>query len=77
MCFSVCIKNFNTQEKYVKLYDDIASFEEAVLLSQLAMCDKKDDELIFILPGWNIGINKNHKEDYKKSLLLAKKYKVS
>lgn len=71
---SLCKINTDTGRK-TKLYEDISTFEEARLLSQLAMSNKNDDELIYILAGWNLGI-KNFSDEYKKALELAEKYKV-
>ena len=71
---SVCKINNDTGRKQ-KLYENISTFEEARLLSQLAISDKNDNELIYILPGWNLGIKKFPNE-YKKALELAEKYKV-
>ena len=71
---SVCKINNDTGRK-IKLYEFIPTFEEAMLLSQLAMSDKNDNELIYILPGWNLGIKK-FSDEYKKALELAEKYKA-
>ena len=75
-CFSVC-KLSRYSKKYEKLYDFIENFEDAFLLSQLAMSEKKDDELIFIFPGWNLGIEQEkYKDAYERALQLAYKYKA-
>lgn len=65
----------NVTKRKIKLYECISTFEEAMLLSQLAMSDKNDNELIYILPGWNLGI-KEFPNEYKQALELAEKYKV-
>lgn len=65
----------NDTGRKIKLYECISTFEEAMLLSQLAMSDKNVNELIHILPGWNLGI-KRFPNEYKKALVLADKYKV-
>jgi hypothetical protein len=56
-----------------RLYDGISTYEEADLLAQLAMSEKRDDELIIIMPGRNRGI-KNHPEEYERAKLLAEEY---
>jgi len=65
--------NFDKQERAI-LYSGIDTIEEARLLSQLAMIDKQDDELIFISAGWNRDI-KNKQEEYNKALELAEEYR--
>jgi hypothetical protein len=46
------------------------------LLAQLAMCQKSSiNDLIYIMPGWNRSIDKNHPDEYEKALELAKEYK--
>lgn len=60
---------------YEVLYDCISDPEDALLLAQLAMCEKDDNELIFIFPGVNYSIKTNHKELYKKALELAERCK--
>jgi hypothetical protein len=70
---SVCKMNLedcNTET----LYNNIPTMEEAVLLSQLAMCNKENHELIYILPGWNRGIDTRSPEEYTRALELANKY---
>lgn len=75
MGFSVCKLNTITNT-YTTLYDYIPDINDAELLSQLAMINKKDfNELIFIFPGANRDISKNE-SDYKKALELADEYKV-
>ncbi len=71
---SVCSynKHINTINK---LYEGINDINDAIILSQLAMSNKADNELIIIMPGWNLGI-KNHKSLYNNALILAEKYKV-
>ena len=63
-----------TVYSYEVLYEHISDPEDALLLAQLAMCDKDDNELIFIFPG-GINIKKNHEKLYKEALRLAEKYK--
>ena len=84
-CFDVCKfkTNFYSKETkrndtYEHLYDFIPTMEEAILLAQLAMADKRDDELVFILPGSNLSIDRSEefKKEYEKALELAKKYNV-
>ena len=62
--------------EYSRLYECIETPEDALLLAQLAMCNKREDELIAIFPGWNRSIKKYHKDEYDKALILAEKYKV-
>lgn len=57
-----------------RLYESIPTFEEADLLAQLAMSEKKDNELIIIMPGWNRGIQK-YPEYYERAKLLAEEYR--
>jgi len=38
------------------------------------MTNKKDNELIIIMPGWNKGI-KSYPNEYQKALKLSEKYK--
>lgn len=76
LALSVCKLNLDTG-KHERIYEFIGNFEDAFLLSQLAMCGKKENELIFIFPGWNFGINRErYKKSYEKALKLAEKYKV-
>lgn len=71
LCLTVAVFKSN-QEKLNKLYDCIPTFEKAYLLSQLAMKHKDDDELVVILPGWNIKLNEDEMKEAKE---LADKYK--
>lgn len=71
---TVCKLN-QVNHTHTELYNCIETMEEAELLAQLAMLDKRDDELIFIFPGWNRGINKNQQE-YERALQLAEEYKA-
>jgi hypothetical protein len=73
MGYSVHKINCDTKQKTC-LYEFIEKITEADLLAQLAMCFKDDNELIYIMPGWNRGINRNP-EEYKKALELAEKYR--
>jgi hypothetical protein len=57
------------------LYEFINTIDEADLLAQLAMCNKRQDELIIIMPGWNRGINEKP-ELYQRALKLAEEYKA-
>ena len=84
-CFDVCKFKSNTyngrtnrKDMYEHLYDCISTMEEAILLAQLAMTEKRDDELVFILPGSNLSIDRRveFQEEYEKALELAKKYNV-
>lgn len=72
MGYSIWKINFDTGEKTI-LYDYINDIKDANLLAQLAMCNKKVDELIFICAGWNEGINRNT-ELYEKALQLAQNH---
>lgn len=75
MSMSVC--KFDSEMKgYTVLYDCIPTIEDAELLAQLAMIEKRNDELIFIFPGWNRGINEKT-ELYNKALVLANEYKFN
>ena len=66
---------FNTEtQKTTTLFYGIEDIQKADLLAQLAMCHKDNDEVIYISPGWNRGINQD-KELYNKALELAKEYK--
>ncbi len=60
---------------YEVLYDCISDPEDALLLAQLAMCEKDDNELIFIFPGSNYSIDKKHEKLYKEALRLAERHK--
>jgi hypothetical protein len=72
--YSVHKTNPDTGEN-VCLYDFIEDINDADLLAQLAMCNKRTEELIIIMPGWNRGI-KDRPEEYKKALKLAEEYKA-
>lgn len=73
MSLTVCkIKPDGT---YKNLYEFINTYEEAELLAQLAMSNKSLNDLIFIFPGYNRGIERN-KEEFEKALKLATKYKA-
>jgi len=73
MGYSIFKINFDTQE-HKRLYDCISTIEEADLLAQLAMSNKKDiNELIFISAGWNRDI-KSDPELYNRALQLAEEY---
>lgn len=76
MSLSVCKMDRSNHNKYKELYENITKPEDAVLLAQLAMCDKQDHELIFIFPGYNKSINKYHRDEYTRALMLAEIYKV-
>lgn len=74
LALSICKINNNTGKK-TTLYNNISTFEEARLLSQLAMLEKEElSDLIYICAGWNLGI-KRFPNEYKKALMLAEKYK--
>lgn len=73
LCLSVAVFKPN-QEKLKKLYFCAPTFEKAYLLSQLAMKSKNDDnELVVILPGWNVKLSEDEMKEAKE---LAEKYKV-
>lgn len=71
---SVAIFNPN-QKKLKHVYKHISTFEEAHLLSILAMRHKNDyeHELIVILPGWNLKLSE---DEINKANELAEKYAV-
>jgi len=73
MGYSIYKINFDIQTHTI-LYDCIDDIQEADLLAQLAMSNKKADELIFICAGWNRGI-KGDSELYSRTLKLAEEYK--
>jgi len=66
------IKFDTITRKITHLYDCIKTWEEAELLSQLAMSYKGDNSLIMILPGFNRGIKG---DELITALYLANKYK--
>lgn len=71
---SVCILFKNGTFK--PLYEYIPTWEEAELLAQYAMCFRRSmEDLIFIFPGYNVGIDKKP-ELWKKAQELAKEYEV-
>jgi hypothetical protein len=75
MNHSVYKINLETNEHTV-VYEHIDNIDDALLLAQLAMNNKTNiDELIFITPGWNKGIEKSYPEAYKRALELAEEYK--
>lgn len=76
MSLSVCKMDTNNNNKFETLYEFIESPDDAILLSQLAMSEKQDDELIFIFIGYNRSIKTHHKDEYSKALLLAEEYRV-
>jgi hypothetical protein len=69
---TIC-KMSTRDNSYTRLYEGIETYEEVELLSQLAMNNKRDDELIFIFAGWNTGLDK---DQYRQALILAEKYKT-
>ena len=73
MGYSIYKINFDTQKRTI-LYDCIDDIKKADLLAQLAMCNKKVNELIFICAGWNRSIDRDS-ELYGKALELAVEYK--
>ncbi len=67
----VCIVNCK-DHSYRKIFEFVEKIEEAELLAQYAMKNKKMNELVFIFPG----CNREYKEGEEKSaILLAKKYR--
>lgn len=76
MSLSVCKMDSSNNNSLVALYEFITNPEEALLLAQLAMCDKKDCEIIVISPGWNMGLDKGHTDAYETALMLDRKYRV-
>lgn len=69
---TVCIMNAG-QTGYKHVFENVKQ-EDVELMAQLAMVNKSDYELVFILPGNNRGI-KNKPDEYKKALEISKKYK--
>jgi hypothetical protein len=58
------------------LYDHIPTWEEADLIAQFAMTMKTNaNDLIFVFPGWNRGIN-NNPELWVEANKLAQEYVV-
>ena len=72
--FSVCLFDQYTKEGLTCLYDCIETVKEAYILAQYSMIDKRPDQLICIMPGWNIDI-KSKGEMYNQAVELSKKYK--
>lgn len=66
-------KSANT---YERLYEGISDFDTANLLAQFAMSNKRDDQLVFMFPGWNMRLKKDTKL-YNKAKKIAKKYRVN
>lgn len=75
MDLSVCLMDKMNNNKYEVLYDGIKTMDEAMLLAQFVMCGKRDAELVFIFPGWNMSINKYHPDKFLEAIVLAEKYK--
>lgn len=73
--FSVCRLDTDKME-YVRLYEFVETLEEAYILAQYSMKAHRTSysQLIFIFPGWNIGIEEKP-EMYQKAIELDKKYK--
>lgn len=74
LALSVAI--FNPEQKKLRhVYEYISTFEEAHLLSILAMNYKNEDqhELVVILPGWNLRLNE---DEIRRAKELAEKYKA-
>lgn len=70
--YSVCKMDTENNNKTEILYDCIEKLEEADLLAQYAMKNRKSyNELIVIFPGWNRGVKAT-----PEILELAKKYKT-
>lgn len=63
------------QNKLRHIYEHISTFEEAHLLSILAMKNKNEyeHELVVILPGWHLRLSE---EEIERTNELAEKYKV-
>lgn len=73
MCISVSLIKSNTGE-IKRLYEDIPDFEQAELLAQLAINNKKDfNDLIVIFPGFSREIKE---EELETALRLADEYKA-
>lgn len=71
---SLCVCVLYKDGTFKSLYEFIPTWEEAELLAQYAMCFRRSiEDLIFIFPGYNIGIDKKP-ELWKKAQELAKEY---
>ena len=72
MNLTVCV--MHPDFTFERLYEYIPTWEEADLIAQYAMNTRVDmNDLIFIFPGWNRGIDKNP-ELWAKATGLAQKY---
>lgn len=72
--FSVC--SIDTETGVFKaLYVDINTLDEAELLAQLAMMNKKNNKELVFISSPNAGITR-FETDYKNALELADKYKL-
>jgi len=58
---------------YRRLYEFIEDLKDVELLAQQAMKKKKDNELVFIFPGWNRDLKKEEKE---RLIFLEEQYKT-
>jgi len=75
--FAVALLDLKNSE-LTRIYEDIETYQEAELLSQYAMHNKKNGaDLIVILPGWNVygNIKKKRNDVLISAEVLAEKYK--
>lgn len=81
MSLAVCKVRTRSPFDRIELYSDIHKLTDAWILAQYAMTMKEDDELIVIMPGWNLGIDgENHMPihaAYQAAQKLAKEYEVN
>ena len=76
-CFSVCMFDPDVIGYYTTLYDCIDSLQDAYILAQYSMKAHREGpwQLIFIFPGYNIGIE-NKPDLWQKAFELKERYKV-
>ena len=72
MNLTVCV--MHPDLTFERLYEYIPTWEEADLIAQYAMNTRVSmNDLIFVFPGWNRGIDKNPVL-WTKAAILAQKY---
>ena len=54
-----------------RIYEDLPDFDTADLLAQLAMRNKKDTEIVCIMPGWY-----RNDVDFEKAKSIEEQYRV-
>ena len=79
MSLTVCkVRTRGPFKDRIELYSDIHKLTDAWILAQYAMTMKEDDELIVIMPGWNLGIGSEKHMPihaaYQAAQKLAEKY---